>query len=593
MARELNPIVSAYTEAFELSLEYCRGPWDAAITLYELWRLKKFSALERTHSKIAIHLHHSMVQDRAPKILNNVWSDKNLVSLKAKSPQSEPFKGYNELWLRDRLSSMNLMFTGLSTVQMALIAGTSYRMPSVVWGKSRSSDRLKPIICSKNLDFFSVLPSPRGGKVNPDGPDTSECAEWVFIIDWMQESTMKSLAKQGVFSQEQVTQMLEHTGAAADWPEEAYRARFDRANSVSFGGSTDWRRRIDGIKPAGRRRRIVHWYLRDKHYIIGEDAFLLYEGEPEITDEYGNGVFPLSKYVTCPDGDNWFGIPFLQTIDDVLRAMIMNTNFRFDNLLGTVFPMTWIRDDIVGTAPLSSFRRKPFDIKRFPMSVKSIGEAIYYDHGKDIPQQAFIDEDRLKAMLQKVAGAAETTASLGDVVGNKTATGVTTIMNEIMGRPMMESIAFEMGGFKCECEILMHLAREFVKESNFVRAPNSEDGFQWAQVPAEYLTDDWTVETHGTQYLQEKNIQFQKLMAFFPFVNNSPVWNQYESHRDAALVADVFPDVDKNLNPIQPTIQAPGQGVPGMGGAASPMDLTQQASNSGPAKRELPAGAAL
>ena len=596
MERKVNPVIGSYIEAFQLSLEYARNTWDTAITLYELWRLKKFAALERTHSKIAIHLHHSMVQDRAPKILNNVWSDKNLVSLKARSPQSEPFKEYNELWLRDLLAKQNLMYSGLSTVQMSLIAGTAYRLPTVTWSKTRDSDRLRPVIGTRNLDFFSVLPAPKGGQINPDGPDTSNCVPWVFVIDTMPESKMKKLAEKGIFDKEAVGKMLDSTPGRVAYPEDQYKDQFNKANAVSFGGSTAWRNRIASLTPIDRERRIVHWLIRgtDKHYIIGEDAFLLYDGPPEMLDEHGNAVWGLSKYVTCPDGDNWFGIPFLQTVDDMLRAIIMNTNLRFDNLIQTIFPVSWYRDDIVGSAPLSSFRRRPFDIKKFPMSVKNISEAIYHDHGKDIPQQAFLDEDRLKAMLQKVAGAAETTSSLGDVIGNKTATGVTTIMNEIMGRPMMESIAFEMGGFKAECEILMHLAREFVKDSSYVRAPNSQDGFPWAEIPAEYLTDDWIVETHGTQYLQEKNIQFQKMMAFFPFINNSPVWNQYDAHRDAAKIADIFPDVEKDLNPIQPAASMGAPAAPGgMGGAASMMDSAQRSNNSGPAKREMPAGAAL
>jgi hypothetical protein len=583
MAREVNPVVKSYLEAFETSLDFCKPMWDIAIANYEMFKLKKFSALTKTHSQIAINLHHSMVVDRAPKIQQNVFGSTKLISLIPTSPASEPFREENEAWIRDLYSRvLNIRYESMSTVIGALICGTSYRMPYVSWGGGIGDSSLKRVIDSCPKDFFSVLPAPTGGYVNPSNKGRSSAVDYVFVVDWMSNDKIEKLAKAGIFNKEEAGAMLDSKNQSReDWPELQYQNRFAYANQISYGGTSTWRNRLEKIKQIPNRRRVVHWFLRDKWYIVGEDAFLLYEGDPIAVDENGDGVIPIAKYATCPDGDNWFGIPYLSLIDDILKAMIMNVNFRFDHLLSIMFPQTYIRDDVRQGKPLSSFRRVPNALHSFPMTVQDISKAIYYDQGKGVDQQAFVDENSLKALLQKVAGASETTSSLNDVVGNKTATGVTAIMGELMGRPNMESINFEMGGLREETKILLYLADKYIDDDQLIRSPEI-GGFPWFRVRPEVLNAAFDVETHGTTYMSEKNINFQKLIAYAPLINQSPVFDEYEKQKQMAEIADVLPHPDRAL--IKPSPMEAGmlQGATtanaqGIGGAASPFDLTQQA----------------
>ncbi len=577
-------MVKSYIEAFEVSLDFCKPIWDEAILLYELFKLKKFSALQKTHSQIAINLHHSMIIDRAPKIQQNVFGSTNLISLIPTSPESEPFRDENEAWIRDLYKRvLNIHYESATTVTGALICGTAYRMPYVTWGgAANDGGELRRIIDSCPKDFFSVLPSPNGGYVNPSNKGRSSAVDYVFVVDWMSSDKIKKLSDAGIFNKADAEAMLAKSGVSReDWPELQYQNRFAYANKIAYGGSQTWRTRLEKIKETPNRRRVVHWFLRDKWYIIGEDAFLLYSGEPVARDENGDGVIPIAKYTTCPDGENWFGIPYLKLIDDILKAMIMNVNFRFDHLLSIMFPQTYIRDDVRQNKPVSSFRRVPGAIHSYPMTVSDIQKAIWYDQGKGVDAQAFVDENSLKALLQKVAGMAETTSSLNDVVGNKTATGVTTIMGELMGRPNMESINFEMGGLREETKILLYLADKYIEDPQLLRSTRV-GGFPWSRISPEVLNAAFDVETHGTRYMSEKNINFQKLIAYAPLINQSPVFDEYEKQKQMAEIADVLPHPDRAI--IKPSPMEAGllggetaNAQRGTGGAASPFDITQQA----------------
>lgn len=583
MAREVNPVVKSYIEAFQVSLDYCKPVWDDAIALYELFKLKKFSALLKTHSQISINLHHSMVVDRAPKIQQNVFGSTNIISLIPTSPESEPFRDENEAWIRDLYKRvLNIRYESASTVTGSLICGTAYRMPYVTWGGGVGEGKLRRVIDSCPKDFFSVLPAPTGGYVNPSNKGRSSAVDYVFVVDWMSNEKIEKLAKAGIFNKAESGAMLDSKNQSrSDWPELQYQNRFSAANKITYGGTTTWRTRLEKIKEIPNRRRVVHWFTRNKWYIIGEDAFLLYDGEPVVRDENGDGVIPIAKYTTCPDGDNWFGIPYLKLVDDILKAMIMNVNFRFDHLLSIMFPQTFIRQDVLQGKPVSAFRRTPNALHSFPTTVPDISKAVWYDQGKGVDQQAFIDENSLKALLQKVAGASETTSSLNNVVGNKTATGVTAIMGELMGRPIMESINFEMGGLREETKILLYLADNYIEDDQLVRS-TEVGGFPWSRIRPEVLNSAFDVETHGTQYMSEKNITFQKLIAYAPLVNQSPVFDEYEKQKQFAEIADVLPHPDRAIikpspmeaGMLQGTQSANSQGI---GGAASPFDITEQA----------------
>jgi len=255
-----------------------------------------------------------------------------------------------------------------------------------------------------------------------------------------------------------------------------------------------------------------------------------------------------------------------------------------------MFPTTWVRQDVAKNYPKREFVARPYDVKFFPQSVKNISEAVWYDRRPDVSQDAFLNDDYLKSMLQKIAGMTETTGSLNDVVGNRTATGVTSILNELSGRPNMESLVVEHMGLRQEATLLMELgAKHFNKrdgETEFLNSPDDSFGFNFTEVDPERITDEYTVITHGTRFLAERNIKFQQLLSMYPYWNQSPIFDHRELARQTAEVGGFLPDIERAMLPPAAPGQVPGQeleqaagldqGGLEPGGLASQQDLNQQ-----------------
>ena len=575
MKDRLDPRITAFRDSYFAGVEYARPYWEAYARLYELWRGRPPDELQGTYSKINLALFHSTVQDRLPKLYENIFSTQNFVSLRADTPVAEFAKKPAEAWLKEVLcDQINLPGTIMPTLQTVLIGGTGYRMPYATYD---ADGELK--IGSRDIDFFHVIPAPLGGQLNPWDNEQENAVPWVMVIDWMPEAKIKRMAEKGVFDKEATRKLLD-VYANDVWLEDQYRNSFSTVGKLKYLDEQGWRMRMRNIKedPSTKSRRVVHWIRRDRHLIIGEDAYVLYDGEN------GDGVIPLAKYTMCPDRNGWFGIPYLQIQEDILKAIIMNFNLRMDNLLHTLFPRDWIPKELAeaGRYTEKDFLPKPYDVKFYNIASlrgARLQDAIFTDRRKDVSPQTFMDEDRMKAFLQKIAGMAETTQSLGDVVGNKTATGVTSLLAELSGRPNMESSILEYTGLREECELLLAFGRKHILEPQKVRMRGSEDGFDWGVVEPDDIQQDFTVETHGTRYLAEKNQSIQRLLAFYPLWNNNPVWDQYELNKQAATVADVLPDPDAALiSPESAMSQQQGMAsAPGQpGGMASAMDLNQQ-----------------
>lgn len=575
MEKKVDPRISAFQDSFRSGIDYCRPYFEQYYRLYMLWKVHRFDELKATFSKINLGLFHAAVQDRLPKVYENVFSTQNFVSLVANNPVAEMARKGAEMWLLDTLRNrIGIQSSIMPTLQTALIGGTAYRMPYVTYVPGEDGKWQKRI-GSKDVEFFHVIPAPGGGHVNHWDPHQDQAVPWVMVVDHWSETKIRQLAKQGVLEKEGVRRLLDREPQDT-FEEDQYRDAFATVGNLQYTGPDMLRRENRQNDPDTASRRIVHWIKRDRHLIIGEDYVVLYDGKNET------GTIPLAKYVICPDANNWFGISYLQIQEDLLKAMILNLNYRMDNLIGTMFPTTWIRKDIAdaGRYTEADFQPKPYDVKFYPKSTgEKIRDLVWVDRREDVTPQTFLDEDRMKAFLQKVAGQTETTQSLGNVIGNKTATGVTSILAELAGRPNMESTILEYTGLREECLLLLALAKRHLTGMEQVRVPNAPDGFPWATIDTHDLQEDFSVMTHGTRYLAEKNQNFQKLLAMYPLWNGSPAWDQYELNRQAALVADILPEPEKALLPPMPVQPQPGMMADPArpGGMASSQDILQSA----------------
>ena len=142
----------------------------------------------------------------------------------------------------------------------------------------------------------------------------------------------------------------------------------------------------------------------------------------------------------------------------------------------------------------------------------------------------------------------------------------------------MESLCIEHTGFREEASMLLALGAQHITEAQLVRTSGTKDGYPWTEVSHRDINGRYTVITHGTRYMADKNVQFQKLLSFFPYMNQSPAWDPYELHRQAEEVADILPNPEKALAAPQPMMPQLGTEEPGRpGGMASAQDIRQPA----------------
>ena len=311
----------------------------------------------------------------------------------------------------------------------------------------------------------------------------------------------------------------------------------------------------------------------------------------------GEGTIPLVKYCVTPDMKQFYGIGQLEMAEDLIMAIVMNFNYRMDHLLGTMFPTAWIRDDIRRSKTKDDFIPRPYAVNFFPQSVSDIQHAIFYDRRPEVSQQTFIEEDRMKDLLNLVVGSPNNTGSIGDVIGNnRSSGGVTSVLSKMAGRPNMEAGIVEEQGFREECMLLLKLGDMHVNDPQFIPTPAESGAGQWMEVHPLDITDAFTVRMHGARYLADKNTSFQKLMALYPYWNNNPVFDQYELNRQVAESAQVLPDLKRVLVPPAmpsgaPSVR-PSNGTPGApGGAASMMDGLHTARSTGRGATASPSSA--
>lgn len=570
-----DPIIKEFHEQFRISMEYCQEYFELSVRLYELWRGKLPDALDGTFSKMMMNTAHAVVQDRIPKLMTNLFARNP--SLRAQKPQYEFYKRQAEMWLVDMLTNpakINLRGSIMPTMQSVCVMGTGYRMPCVRMNQDEKGN-WQEVITSKDIDFFQILPAPNGGLLNPIDRWSDDAVPHFFYIDWMTDEQIKALEKYEGFNKDAVTKMIEQKATPDSSIDQQYYERYKTIAGVSYGAdSIEYRRKMADAQGKNGKRRVVHWFKRDKWYIIAQDYYKVYEGPNPL----GGGLLPLTKWAITPDFKNWFGISGLEMAEDLIIAKIMNFNYRMDYLAQVMFPTQWIREDIIAGKPESMFARQPYAIHSFPDRT-NIREALHVDRMPEITGQTFIEDDRMMMYLQEVLGLPNYSRGMSGegTLANETASGILSLIKQAQGRLGMESMQLEYNGLAQECRLLLALASKYIHDPVVVEDFAAKDGFRWTSVTPDALADAYTVVTHGTQYIEEQETNFQKILALYPMWNNNPLYDQYELHSQMNEAVGVLPDYRRAMLPPQNNPQpAPATGSLPMGGWASMMDMTQR-----------------
>ena len=596
--KEVLAELEQFVDALELSMSYCKPSFESYLKYYKLFRGVKPPAMDATFSNCWINIFQSIVLNRKAQLYDMVFSHPEYMSLKSDSPEYDLMVDPAQAWLRELLDEkIKIRSDALATLDSALIGGTGYRMPYVRYEKLNG--RQTPIISSKNLSFFNVLPSPNGSIINPSDYHRDDAIDWLFVVDWWSEAKIEASKNLPHFNKSQIGKLLSKRESGETFEEDSYKDAFKSINGISYEGYGAQAGKVSRLPNSLKKRRLVHWFRRDKHIIVAEDAFVIYSGPLPM----GEGIIPCSKYVVTPDVTNFHGISQIEMVEDVVMATIMNFNYRMDHLQGVMFPTTYVRDDLWRGKSKDDFIPRPYQVLDFPISVTDISKAIFHDRRPEVTQQAFMEEDKLKAWIQTVSGEMNSTGSYGDVVGNRTSGGVQTIANQLQARPRMEASILEETGFRPEVTMLLKLGDIHINDSKdigrmgdgFVGVPGSASSSAWKQVSPLDITDKFTVIMHGVKHNADEAANFQKALAMYPMWNASESTDKFELNKQMDQIGKILPAPDKVFVPPAPQ-PAPSPARPsalagGPGGAASSQDITQsqrstQRENAPTAQRE-------
>ena len=290
ISKEVESDLQQYREAFKASIDYCRPQFEAYLRFYKLWRGIKPPEMDATLSNIWINIFHSIVNNRLPLIFENVFSNPDYLTLKSDSPEYDLMADGAQAWIRDLLNDkIKIRSDAMATVQSALIGGTGYRMPYVRYVER--DGKQVPVVSSKNLNFFNVFPSPNGSTVNPSDYHEESGVDWMLVVDWWSEDKIKGEAKREGFNESEIDRMFDdQNGGPRRYDEDNYKDQFKQVNGMNYEGYGAQYDKLSGDKPDTlNKRRVVHWFRRDVHMIVAEDAYLIYKGDPYM----GKGTIPV------------------------------------------------------------------------------------------------------------------------------------------------------------------------------------------------------------------------------------------------------------------------------------------------------------
>jgi hypothetical protein len=576
--KQLDPEVKKFRDVFEVDLEAAKPHWTVAARLQALYRGLLPEELNGTFSKIMLNTAFSIVQERIGILHRNLFArEESSPSLDANTPFFELMKPQAEDWLRDMVhhpSKLNMPAEFLArTLPEVCTTGTAFRMPYVTRVQDPMSDKKKLVnkINSKHVDFFQIVPAVNGGLVNPIDTMAEDCLPHFHWIDWWTNDQIKALEKFPGYDKQGAADAMKSDSGSNDDYEQSYREIGNIVGGVNFGGSkNDWRIRMENIEGMNGRKRVVCWFQRNKLTIICQDRYKIYSGDGPLA----NNKLPLAVYQCCPYGNSIFGISGLEMVEDLIRSMMLNFNFRQDYLAKLMFPTKWIRSDVVQAKSKASFQDSPYAVHEFPVGV-DIQKALWVDRMPEITPQSFQEEAASKQFLQDNYGLTDySRGAPGRITDNRTATGLVTMVQQAQGRLTSESFILEKFGLCQELQLLMSFGAKFTLEDQIVRTSRKSGGWNWTTVESDALSDNYTAQTHGTRYMAEKDQSFQKIMALYPMWNQNPMIDQYELNKQAGEAAAVFQDLEVLIREPAPQPPAELGGLPGGQGIAAPGNAT-------------------
>ena len=579
----LDKEVIAWRQVFDLDAEAVTPFWQTATRMKALYRGRLPDELNGTFSKIMLNTAYAIVQERIGLLQRNLFAQEyGSPTLTGDSPLAAMTQDQAQAWIRNMMyhpRKLNMPAEFLArTLPETCETGTAYRLPYVTMIKD-DDDKPQAVINSKHVDYFQILPAASGGFINPLDRVSEDVLPHFHWIDWWTNDQIRAYSKFDGYNEEQATMALKSHPTS----NESFDTRFHDVSGVvggvDFGRSKkDYRNRMNMIDGVDGRKRTVLWFRRGKLTIIVQDRYKIYSGPGPLP----NNLLPLAVYQCCPFGNSVHGISGIEMVEDLIRAHIMNFNFRSDYLAKIMFPAKWIRDDVMQGKPAASFIDRPYSTYNFPQSVQDIRKAVHYDRMPEVTPQSFQEEAVMERFIQNNYGLTDFSQGSGRMSDNRTATGIVSLINQAQGRLITESFILEKLGLANEIQLLLSFGAKFITDDIPVETSRPDGGFDWSTVESDALAESYTVHTHSTGFMQEKDQSFQKLQTLYPLWNQDPLINQPLLREELGRAANVF----RNLDAMMVAPEAPSLAGAALEGLTAGPDQGQPVNITNEARRE-------
>lgn len=160
--------------------------------------------------------------------------------------------------------------------------------------------------------------------------------------------------------------------------------------------------------------------------------------------------------------------------------------------------------------------------------------------------------DLYKGMIEMTSGVSDFySKAVGSPTGNRTATGISSIMNESNFRFKMFIRNLEMDVLQPLLNMCSSMIQQYMTDQVEVQITGDNPAIKkWVVLQPEELVGTLDFNIVGPNYASNRMIQQRNLMALFNMVAQSPYLNQYEAFKELFKVFEIR-NIDKMLYPPQ------------------------------------------
>ena len=553
-----------YIDGLEVARDFCDPYFDRAVRWLKLLDGIRPPELNGSFAKIMLNIPFQIVQNEIPRAMRGVNAG-DYFDLYPESIPLEEYADQAKKWLSFQMDVVqNMQVNLIPTFQYAYACGNGYRVYSHRYKDIMKTERVpdetamgipvsfrdeqqksgtRSIISGQNAHFFSILPQPGGSLPNAFDDSTEDVIDGLHWITYMTKTKISENVKHHGWDSHMAKLLFESAGKTDNVdPAKDYVDQLpDKVKGGIYGGDPKWILNGRNKDNKNEKRFRVGWFFcRDRWIVVAEDTYLLWAGKPLIN------AIPVSNHRPIPMLNNWFGKSMIEVSEELIIAIMQNFNARMDYLAQTMHPSTYIPKRLLDhhQGDKSVFDPKPYNVIDVPHGIDASTD-ILHDRYPELPQQAFLEQNVMNQMIQKILGQPDLLSGQGSgSQADGSATGFMGLLSEGNIRMMQRALNVESTGIMDDLMLTLRYGSKYVDENVMVRM-EGDGGSPWHEIAHMAITDGYGIRVSGTKSLDLKEETFRKMLSLAQFIVNNPmIESQKEFFRQVMNASGAFKNVE-------------------------------------------------